>query len=73
MLTFGVQNGGKITKNLSKMRSENENGDFSKIVFPCTREHDFRGPETSKIEQKSQKNGYGTTSETEARFGSAFS
>ena len=39
--TLGVRNGGKITKNLSEMRSENENGDFSKIVLPCTREHDF--------------------------------
>ena len=38
---FGVQNGVKITKNLSEMRSENENGDFAKTVFPCTREHDF--------------------------------
>ena len=38
------------------MWSENENVDFSKIVLPCTREHDFCGLETSKIEQKSQKN-----------------
>ena len=55
MWTFGVQNGGKITKNLSKRRSENENGDFSAIVFPCTREHDFLGPETSEIEHQYQK------------------
>ena len=53
---FGVENGGKITKNLSEMRSENENGDFSRIVLPCTREHDYWGSETSKIEQKYQKN-----------------
>ena len=38
------------------MRSENEKGDFSKIVLACRREHDFSGSETSKIEQKSQKN-----------------
>ena len=38
---FGVENRGKITKNLSGMRSGNENGDFSEIVLACTREHDF--------------------------------
>ena len=38
------------------MRSENENGDFSKIVLACRREHDFSGSATSKIEQKPQKN-----------------
>ena len=40
-IDFWVQNGGQITKNLSKMRSENETGDFSKIVLSCTQEHDF--------------------------------
>ena len=39
--TLGVQNHGKMSKNLPKMRSENDNGDFSKIVLSCTREHDF--------------------------------
>ena len=38
---FGVEKGGKISKDLSEMRSENENGDFSRIVLCCTREHDF--------------------------------
>ena len=38
------------------MRSENETGDFSKIVLACRREHDFSGSETSKIQQKSKKN-----------------
>ena len=39
--TFGVQNGGNITENLSKRRSEKENGYFSEIVLCCTRQHDF--------------------------------
>ena len=38
---LGVQTGGFFSKNRSKGRSGSENGDFSKIVFPCTREHDF--------------------------------
>ena len=52
---FGVENRGKITKNLSKMRSGNENGDFSEIVLCCTRQHDLEGFETSEIELKITK------------------
>ena len=38
---FGGKNPGEITRNNSKTRSGNENADFSKFVFPCTREYVF--------------------------------
>ena len=41
LMIWGVKNGGEITKNRSRRRSESENDDFSKFVFSCTREHDF--------------------------------
>ena len=55
LMTLGVENGGEISKNLSEMRSENENGDFSRIVLKCTRQHDFGGSGTSRIGQKSER------------------
>ena len=53
---FGVDNEVKMSQNPSRRRTENENGDFSKIVLCCRRQHDSWGSETSKIEQKSEKN-----------------
>ena len=37
---LGVENEVKMNKNPSTRRIENENGDFSKIVPCCRREHD---------------------------------
>ena len=54
-MTFGMKKGGKIIKILSGMRSGNENGDFSRIVLKCRRQHENRGSGTSKIEQKFRK------------------
>ena len=40
-MSFGIENGGKITNNPDKMRSGNDTGDFSEIMLWCTRQHDF--------------------------------
>ena len=55
LMTFGRKKGGKITKNPDKMRSGNENGDFSRNVLKCRRQHENRGSGTSKIEHESGK------------------
>ena len=38
---FWSENEVKKSQNPSTRRTENENGDFSRIVLPCTREHDY--------------------------------
>ena len=51
----GMKKGGKIMKILSGMRSGNENGDFSRNVLFCRRQHENRGSGTSKIDPESGK------------------
>ena len=72
LMTFGMKKGGKITKILSGIMSGNENGDFSRNVLKCRRQHEIRCSHMSEIGPESGKNGDGTASETEARSGRDF-
>ena len=47
-MTFGMEKGGEIIKNPEEIRSGDENGDFSRNVLFCRRQHENRCSGTSK-------------------------
>ena len=54
-MIFGMEKGGKIVKNPDEIRSGNENGDFSREVLFCRRQHENRCSGTSKTGPESGK------------------
>ena len=69
-MIFGMKKGGKIIKNPDKMRSGNEKAIFRGTCYfvGASTKTEIRG--RRKSVRNPEKNGHGTTSETEARSGS---